>query len=168
MYSDAERTKLEELSYSNFPILFKDQKFMRDSLGCNRVNELIRNSKYTRPIVPSLGLLCSPYWTDDHLCISNKTGTRLRSDHKLFESDPSNHFLGKCSKLSKLCPKLRQVRGTGESKSATTECIKKNCDKSWIVPYRKVKQKFLAKNPAKNQKTKRENKRKSRPAVVMS
>ena len=76
VYSDAERTKLEELSYSNFPILFKDQEFTRDSVGCNRVNELMRNSKYTRPIVPSLGLLCSPYWTDNHLCISAKTGIR--------------------------------------------------------------------------------------------
>ena len=80
-----------------------------------------------------------------------------------------NFCLGKCTKISKLCPKLRQVRGTGEMvTSKTPECIVKKCDRSWIPHYRAVKQKFLAKDAAKNQKTKRENKRKSRPAVVMS
>jgi hypothetical protein len=78
VYSDANRTKLEELSYANFPVLFKDQEFTK--YGCDRVQQFTKHGKH-KGVIASLGLLCNPKFTKNHLCISKKTGSPKTIGH---------------------------------------------------------------------------------------
>jgi len=116
VYSDANRTKLEELSYANFPVLFKDQEFTK--YGCDRVQQFTKHGKH-KGVIASLGLLCNPKFTKNHLCISKKTG--------------------KCTKTTKLCPKFKTEGDVGKTINTTNDkCIKERCDADWKKPLMKI------------------------------
>merc|ERR1712178_492056 len=75
-----------------------------------------KRTKRNFGLIPSLGLICSPKYTKNRLCISKKTG--------------------KCTKMATLCPKLKLDEADRGKylKEIKSQCIENECDSEWKRP----------------------------------